>query len=208
MPVDVHLLILAAGASARMAGADKLLMPVRGMPLLAHVTRQALATGCPVTVVLPADRPDRRAVLAGLGVTVVLLPDAGEGQSASLQAGLAALPADAPVMLLLADMPDLTTSDLQRVLTDWTATPALILRGAAEDGTPGHPVCLPVWTRADLGALRGDQGARAVLSRHSGQLRLVPLPGTRAITDLDTLEDWTRWRTARDGTGKPKDAAE
>jgi CTP:molybdopterin cytidylyltransferase MocA len=54
-----HILILAAGASSRMAPRDKLLEQIDGQPLIARSLRTALATGLPVTLTLPPDRPKR-----------------------------------------------------------------------------------------------------------------------------------------------------
>ncbi len=189
-----HILILAAGASSRMRGADKLLELVEGQPLLARVTVAALATGAKVTVTLPPDRPLRNAALAGLAVTQVPVPEAATGMAASLKAGFTAIPEAVPVLLLLADLPEITADDLKLMLREWQATPDLILRGTAADGTPGHPVCLPVWCRPEIAALDGDEGARSLLARHKDRLRLIALPGSHATTDLDTPEDWAAWR--------------
>jgi len=192
-----EILILAAGSSSRMRGADKLLEEIDGEPLLTRSARMALATGCPITVALPPDRPARLAALQGLAVTPVIVPDAAKGMAASLIAGLGALPASAPVLMVLADLPDLTTKDLQACLAVWTKDPYAIQRGAAADGTPGHPVGFPPDLRTELLALTGDTGARDVLTRHADRLHLVRLPGTHATTDLDTPEAWAQWRAAR-----------
>lgn len=192
-----EILILAAGASSRMRGADKLMEPVAGQPLIAHLARQALATGCPVTVALPPGGGARETALDGLPVTRLRVPAPEDGMAASLTAGLAALPQPAPVLLLLGDMPEITAADLSRVLAAHAAAPDRIHRGAGSDGTPGHPVLFPPWARADLANLSGDQGARAVLTRHAARVTLVPLPGDHATTDLDTPEDWARWRAAQ-----------
>lgn len=192
-----EILILAAGSSSRMRGADKLLEEIDGEPLLTRSARMALATGCPVTVTLPPDRPARLAALQGLAVTPVIVTDAAQGMAASLIAGLRALPASAPVLMVLADLPDLTTEDLQDCLAVWAKDPLAIPRGAAADGTPGHPVGFPPDLRAELLALTGDTGARDVLTRHADRLHLVRLPGTHATTDLDTPESWAQWRAAR-----------
>lgn len=192
--MTVEILILAAGASSRMRGTDKLVQPVRGMPLIVHVTRMALATGCPVSVTLNAARPARRAALDGLQVRQILVADPSAGMTASLQAGLAALPPAAAVMVLLADMPDLTTGDLTTLLALARDTPDLILRACATGGPPGHPVVFPPWVRPEIMALEGDPGPREVLRRHKDRLQMVPLPGLRATTDLDTPEDWANWQ--------------
>jgi CTP:molybdopterin cytidylyltransferase MocA len=192
-----QILILAAGASSRMRGADKLLEKIDGQPLLHRIAAAAVATGATVTVALPPDRPERNLALSDLPVSRVTVPDPTAGMASSLKAGLAALPADTPVLLLLADLPELDSDDLRLMLREWQATPDLILRGTAADGTPGHPVCLPVWCLAELHSLQGDEGARKVLARHKDRLRLVALPDAHATTDLDTPEDWVAWRSRR-----------
>ena len=193
-----EILILAAGASSRMRGTDKLLQPVQGRPLIAHVVQVALATGCPVSVTLDAARAARAVALAGLAVRLIPVPDPAAGMTGSLQAGLAALPPAVPVMVLLGDMPDLTTADLRSLLTFARAEPDLILRATACDGTPGHPVLFPPWLRPEIAALPGDTGPRDVLRRHKDRLRLIALPGQHATTDLDTPEDWAAWRARTD----------
>lgn len=193
---DPVILILAAGASSRMRGADKLLEPVADQPLLARTAAAAQATGLPCLVVLPPDRPARLAALAAAGVAHVIAADAGLGMAESLKAGVAALPQDRAIMLLLADLPEITTEDLTRIAAAHRATPEAILRGASATGAPGHPVLFPARYRADLLTLAGDEGARSILARHRDLVRLIPLPGRHATTDLDTPEDWAAWRAA------------
>jgi CTP:molybdopterin cytidylyltransferase MocA len=189
------ILIPAAGAARRMRGRDKLLEPVDGRPLLARTAAVALATGAPVVVTLPPDRPERAAALAGLPVVTVTVADAAEGLGASIRAGMAALPAGAgAVLLLLADLPEIETADLAAMIAAQARTGG-ILRASAGDGTPGHPVILPSRLFPELAALAGDEGARALLRRHP--VTPWPLPGRRAVTDLDTPEDWAAWRAAR-----------
>lgn len=194
---QVAIVLLAAGASARMRGADKLLEPVEGVPLLRRQAQAALATGAPVYVTLPDPAPARRAALNGVPVHQVPVPGTGDGMAASLRAGIAALPDDCPgAMIVLADMPELTGADFHTVLNEFKCeAEALILRGATVDGQPGHPVLFPADLFADLSRLSGDHGAQPVLRAHAGRVRLVALPGRHAITDLDTPEDWRAWRS-------------
>lgn len=192
--MDPHILILAAGGSSRMRGTDKLMEVVDGQPLILRIATASLATGGGVTVALAPDRPARATALDGLDLQRVLVPDAADGMSQSLKAGNAAIAPDRPLMLLLADLPEMTAADLDLMLREWRSTPDLILRGAAADGTAGHPVCLPAWSRPEINGLHGDEGARSLLNRHKDRLRLVPLPGAHATTDLDTPEAWADWR--------------
>ncbi len=189
-----EILILAAGASSRMRGGDKLLEQIDGQPQLTRIAIAALATGAPVTIALPPDRPARSAAVQGLPLRQITVPHPGDGMAASLIAGLAALTAEAPLLLLLADLPEITGADLTHFLQDWRTTPDLILRATAQDGTPGHPVGFPAWAKPALATLTGDAGARAVLQHYRSRTRLLPLPGQHATTDLDTPEDWAAWR--------------
>jgi CTP:molybdopterin cytidylyltransferase MocA len=180
-----------------MGGRDKLLEPVGGEPLLRRLARAALATGAPVTVALPPDRPAREAALAGLALARVTVPDPSEGMGASLRAGVAALPEGEAVLVLLADLPEIEAEDLATMLRAARSAPEAILRATAADGTPGHPVLFPPWARGDLLEARGDAGARDLIRREAARVVTVPLPGARAITDLDTPEAWAAWRASR-----------
>jgi molybdenum cofactor cytidylyltransferase len=203
--VTLALALLAAGSGSRMRGRDKLLETVQGVALLRHLARQALAAGLgPVAVTLRSDAPARVAVLEGLGVTLLPVADADAGMSASLKVaadwaeglntmGLSAEGLSAEgLMICPADMPELTTQDFI-TLADAFDPDGPPLRACAQDGTPGHPVLFPARLLGAFSALTGDRGAQPVLHRHPP--RLIPLPGNRATTDLDTPEDWADWRS-------------
>lgn len=200
---DFPVIVLAAGASRRMRGRDKLLENVDGMPLVrVQAIKARAATLAGVFVTLPQAPHARYEALLGLDLTTVPVPDAAEGLSASLRRGLDALPEDtARVMVLLADLPDITVQDMkivaQAVEKD---TDAQVWRGMTKGGKPGHPI---VFDSAVFGALKnltGDGGAKELLAGRD--LCQVPLPGNRALADLDTPEDWATWRARRAQTSR------
>lgn len=189
------LTLLAAGASRRMRGADKLLEQVAGEALLRRQARAMLgARAGPVLVTLPPDRPDRAAVLQGLALGLLPVPKAAEGLSASLRAA-ARVALDDPrrpgLLIAPADMPDLTAGDFAAAAAAFDGIHPLRATG---EGMPGHPVIFPHARLPDLLHLTGDSGARAVLAAHPPMP--LPLPGRHALTDLDTPEDWAVWRAA------------
>lgn len=198
--MSLVILLPAAGASARMRGADKLLETLGGTPLLARQAARALETGARVIVTLRPGDTARAAALRPLAcarLALVDVPDAAEGMAASLRAGIAALPPGAEaVMILPPDMPDLTTEDLARVIDARAAHPDAILRATSADGRPGHPVIFPARLFPAIAALRGDTGARVILAAESPVS--IALPGSHALTDLDTPEDWAAWRETGD----------
>ncbi len=199
-PFAFPIILLAAGQSRRMRGRDKLLEQVDGQPLLRRQAVMARAvTRASVIVALPPRPHPRHEALDGVQITALPVADAARGLNASLSAAVRALPADAPcAMLILADLPDLTETDLCKVADAVDlAGQTRIWRGATQDGTPGHPIIFKAELFAALAALAGDNGGREVVAEHQAQTQLVPLPGNRARQDLDTPEQWTAWRKAR-----------
>ncbi len=200
MSARLAILMPAAGRSARMGGRDKLLEPVGGVPLLARQVKRALDTGADVYVTTRADRPARAKALGGLSQDrLILVPvdTPQDGLSASLRAGLLALPDTVQaLMILLPDLPDITTNDLSAMIMAQASAPGSTLRACTEDGTPGHPVIFPRRWFGELTRLTGDRGAGALLRRID--VSYHRLPDFRAITDLDTPGDWAIWR-ARTG---------
>lgn len=93
-------IVLAAGMSERMAGPDKLMMEVAGVPLLAWTLR-AVAAACTVARVIVVTRPDRIEDLAqtswirSIGATLVV---GGARRQDSVAAGVEA--ASSPVVLI------------------------------------------------------------------------------------------------------------
>jgi CTP:molybdopterin cytidylyltransferase MocA len=155
-------LLLAAGAGRRM-GTPKALVDdwvARGIDALAR-------GGCSrVVVVLGAGLEQARTLVHGRAVTVAVAANWSDGLSASLRAGILALPADAPAAVVtLVDLPDVGESVVRRVL-EKGAGPATLTR-ATYHGRPGHPVVLgrAHWPGI-LAAANGDVGARAYLGRH------------------------------------------
>ncbi|AHM04974.1 CTP:molybdopterin cytidylyltransferase [Roseibacterium elongatum DSM 19469] len=193
----IDIVLLAAGRATRMRGADKMLQEVPVMlgtePLIRAMARRCARVG-PTRVVIARDQDARRAAVADLDVEIVDIPPGG-GMAASIVAGVQGR--DGPMIVVLADMPDVTANDIYRLAGLSRQAPQAILRAAAADGTPGHPVLFPADLRPALEGLTGDAGARAILQAHEARVHLVPLDGERALTDLDTPEDWARWRKAQ-----------
>jgi molybdenum cofactor cytidylyltransferase len=191
--------ILAAGASTRM-GRPKQLLSLGDRPLLQHVLDQAAASRLDeVIVVLGHRAPEVRAAIRippGRAVRAVVNPDGAGGQSASLGLGLrSADPRAAAAAVLLGDQPHVTDRLIDRVAEAFLAgdSPAARPVYSSSDGghAPGHPVFLARRIWPELYELRGDQGARALLSSRPEWVLEVPVEG-EPPADLDTWEDYRR----------------
>ncbi len=181
-------LVLAAGASRRF-GSQKLLAPVRGIPLVRASVERVLAAGPERTVVVVGhDAAAVRAALAGLPVTIVVNPAPEEGLSASLRAALAAVPANADAVLVaLGDQPIGRDEVIPALVARFGGDAAAIVAPRYR-GMQGLPVLFSRRVFPELEALTGDRGARRVVERDPSRVVYVdfdfPMP-----PDVDTPAD-------------------
>ena len=164
-------IILAAGSAQRM-GHPKQVLEWDGEPLVRRAARTALEAGLdPVVVVTGAYPEEVVRALEGLNLRVVNNPDWEDGQSTSVRAGVAALPArtDAAVFLL-ADQP-FVSSQLIRELFDRHAQTLAPIVAPSVMGQRANPVLFDRRTFSDLMALTGDSGGRQVLGKWGVELR-------------------------------------
>ncbi|HYE49098.1 MAG TPA: molybdopterin-binding/glycosyltransferase family 2 protein [Azospirillaceae bacterium] len=189
-------LVLAAGLSRRM-GANKLLADDGGVPLVRRTVEAVLASRArPVTVVTGHQSEAVRAALAGLPVSFVHAADHAEGLSASLKAGLRALPAEAEgVLVCLGDMPRVPPAVLDRLAAAWNPLEGRAICVPTFQGRRGNPV---LWDRRlvpEMLELTGDQGARGLMARHADQLCEVAVETDGVLLDVDTPEALAALRT-------------
>ncbi|HXX48929.1 MAG TPA: nucleotidyltransferase family protein [Myxococcota bacterium] len=180
--------MLAAGRGSRMGGA-KHLLALDGVPLAERVLRALRrAAVSRVSIVLaPGDEPGR-ALAARLGIAAVPAESPDEGRAASVRAAVrAAAPETAAILFALADQPFLQGADFEALLAAFRANPQGIVR-AEYAGEPGSPVLFARAHFAELLALRGKEGGRAVIAAHPELVRAVELPPERG-RDLDAPAD-------------------
>jgi molybdenum cofactor cytidylyltransferase len=187
---NVAALVLAAGQSARMGGANKLLAEVDGVPMVLRTVNAALASkAASVTVVLGHEAEKIEALLAGRRIDIVRNPRFAQGMSTSLRAGLAALPAEAEAaVVLLADMPRVSAVHVDRLIDAFEAKrPAIVV--PQRDGRRGNPILWPREFFAQMQAVAGDQGARGLLEAHAPRVRTVDMDDDAIHADVDTPAD-------------------
>lgn len=196
----VEIVLLAAGASRRMGGCDKLLEPIEGVPLLRRSAEAAMnSEAARVHVILPPGAAPRAAALEGLGLERVTAEDASMGMSASLRAGLSAVAPNADaVIVALADMPDVTSEMFNALIAAFDPEAGVeMCRAVTVDGVPGHPVLFGRRFFEPLAQVTGDRGAREVVEAGADYLCDVPVSGEAVLTDLDTPQQWAAYRAQR-----------
>lgn len=186
-------IVLAAGSATRM-GRNKVLLPLRGEPLVRRVVRAAVEAGlAPVLVVLGFEADLVRAALAGLPCEPVVNPRHALGMSTSLDAGVAAVPERAAAaVVLLADMPFVDAAMIRAVVVRHRQAGASLV-SSRYGAVPAPPT---LYARVLFGELRGGEGegrGREVVRRHAGEVSFVDWPAS-ALSDVDRVEDLERAR--------------
>lgn len=200
--MTVPILILAGGSSSRMGSRQKLLEPVQGQPLLRLQAWRALKASRDVTVLIRPGQPALKRAVAGLPVKLLTAPEAFEGMGGSIRAGTRAQLRSKCFLMMLADLVEIEASDMRTVINARARRNGpWIWRGATKDGRPGHPILFERGIYGELLNLRGDNGGRGIIDAHADKVMLITLPGQRALTDLDTPEEWAAWRAAGKESG-------
>ncbi len=199
---SIAALVLAAGRSSRMGGANKLLAEIGGRPLVRIAVEEALASQArPVIVVTGHQRERVEAALAGLPVDFVHNPYFADGLGTSLKTGIAALPAQSDgVIVCLGDMPQVDAAMINRLIGAIDPAKGALIAMPTIEGQRGNPV---VWSRRffpDLMAVEGDVGARYLIGRYTEAVAEVPLSGKAALTDVDTPEVFEAVKAELEGT--------
>jgi molybdenum cofactor cytidylyltransferase len=198
-------IVLAAGMSARM-GRPKLRLNIAGKSIL-RWTLDAALSSCtwPVVVVL-GNNLDTSNLISGLPVRMVTNEAPERGQSSSLQAGIDALPTDAPAfVMLLGDQPLTTPDTINRLIEASRETSAEAIACDYREWK-GPPALFARSLFPSLMNLTGDRGARSILQENPGTIYITvadPLTGT----DVDTWDGYKRVLKLADKYPKFKDGS-
>ena len=190
----VGAIVLAAGRSSRMAGANKLLADLDGIPVIGHTLDALAAAGLPPPVVVTGHMAGEVAAAIGARpATLVVAADFADGMSRSLAAGLAGAPAEwHAALIVLGDMPRVAPATLAAIAAAAADADAVVVPVA--DGRRGNPVA---WGRAHwprLMALTGDTGARTLLDWVT--VTTVAVDDEGIFADVDTPEALAALRSA------------
>ena len=186
----VAAIILAAGRSRRMGKVNKLLAELDGKPRVVRVAEAILASSARPIIAVVGHQADKvRAALSGLDVTVVENPDYAAGLSTSLKRGLAAAPGEIDgVLVCLGDMPNVTPTDIDRLIGAFNPLEGCAICVPTVEGKRGNPV---LWSKrffAEMQEISGDVGARHLIGAYPELICEVEMTGEDVLIDIDTPE--------------------
>ncbi|HET9096294.1 MAG TPA: nucleotidyltransferase family protein [Candidatus Baltobacteraceae bacterium] len=179
--MDFRAVILAAGESKRM-GAQKLLMPYRGRPMIEHAL-EAAQRWKPLVVA----GAQVAAHLRAMNADVLLNHAPRRGMTHSLALANAHIPSDAALIVLLGDKP-LVTPQLIAQIADALADGDAIFPVHPQTREPGHPVIFSPRARAKIPLLPDGDALRALRDDPELVRREIATEDRGAYFDIDTVD--------------------
>jgi molybdenum cofactor cytidylyltransferase len=198
----VAAVVLAAGMSRRM-GTAKQFLRIDGEAILERTLRNVRASNVSeIILVLGHAADDVQKTIATQGLKVVINPDYQQGMGTSLRSGLSAVSVAATAALIvLADQPWISSETLNRLIEGHQEhKPQIII--PMYQGFRGNPVLLDRSVFAEVQALNGDVGCRAVFGDHTEGILKLPVDDSGILLDIDSRDDLERLNAA----GQPKKA--
>lgn len=188
----IHGVILAAGRSRRM-GTPKLLLPIRGQPLIARIVEElGRAPLERLWVVVGQDGRHIREALAGRNVQFVTNPDPEGDMLSSVRCGVRALPDPWDAVLVVpADHPTLSSGVVSSLLRAFVAARGGIVVPSC-CGRPGHPILAARRYREEILERHDATGLRGLLQAHPTEIAKVEVDDAGVLEDMDWPEDYAR----------------
>src|ERR1700689_3506714 len=115
-----------------------------------------------------------------------------QGMASSLRQGLSALdkPSD-PALIVLGNQPFVRPQTLDQIADAYRHSPAQIVIPWYQ-GARGNPVLLDRSVFAEVAALEGDTGCRAIFAKHLEGIVNVEVEDMGVLLDIDDQEDYDR----------------
>lgn len=179
--MKIGCVVMAAGKSVRF-GKNKLLVPLDGKPLLAHVLNALVGVDFARTVVVTSDA-DVSALCRAHGVDA--LQYAGGPQSETVRLGISRMDDLDGCLFMQGDQPLCTRASIERLLQAFYCEPDVVHR-LSFAGNPGSPVIFPSCIFFALRALSGECGGMAAARKTRIPVRFVEAESAAELLDADT----------------------
>lgn len=197
-------LLLSAGASTRFGGEPKALLRVGERTSVRRLAEICLADGFdPVKAVVGPHRAVIAHELRDLPVELVDADRWYEGRTASIQAGLLAVPEDEDVLFWPVDHPFVAPRTIDALLARREHDLLAVWFVPTYEGAGGHPVLWRPPVRREILNLRPDAPVRSLLPEFGPQVCRVAVGDPGVVANVDTPE---AYRAAHDAWAASEEA--
>jgi xanthine dehydrogenase accessory factor len=185
---DLHAVVLAAGGAKRFGGLKQLL-EYKGTSLL----RRSIDTANKIVdervwVILGARSHKVKRNIENLDTRIVINKDWESGIASSIKAGVDVLPDSCTgVLFVLCDQALITQEHLQQLCELWLNDKSKIVASTYAD-TVGVPLIIPRNYFSAIMKLKGDVGAKSIITKYAEDIVTVNIP--EAECDIDTESDY------------------
>ena len=189
----ISAVVLAVGR-AKSLGQEKLLLPLRGKPVLQWVLESALASDLDEIVCVTRELASVRSQLNLSDERLFWLTNyaADRGQSTSVISGLwATNPKSEGVMFLVGDQPLIRKKLINSLIEKFRPGPAWIV-AQSFNRDPRNPVLFRRNLFPELLQLSGDRGGRVLIEKHRNNTALVEWKDETPFLDIDVHEEYER----------------
>ena len=180
--------ILLAGGISKRFGGNKLVTELpKGRPIGLQAWQNLNLALHSTIVVVRLHETETKQLFEEAGANVIECADSSMGMSQSLKAGVQKSDKCDGWVVALADMPFVLPDTIKLVATSInTNTPFIV---PTYKGVDGNPVGLSVAVKDDLSEIKGDKGARSLISKNPELVKRVPTLDPGILKDIDTKED-------------------
>jgi molybdenum cofactor cytidylyltransferase len=172
-------------------GKEKLLLKVKGIPMVERVLRAAQSSQID-ELILIYQRDEIKEIAKKYGIKTVYNSYADEGQSAAVKLGVKCSHPDSDgFMFLVGDQPYLNSSTINELIETFNSENDAIVV-PIYNGARGNPVIFPSTLKEDLLKLVGDCGGRKIIEAMRDSIKLITIEKGIEGTDIDTEEEYKK----------------
>jgi len=179
-------LILAAGGSSRMGDENKLTMPFKGKPMVKHVVNAVMYSNLDhACMVVGHDASKIKTLMGNKEIQFVENDQWTSGMASSIVAGVRQLNNYDGILILLGDMPMVTSELINAIINHGTSDKIVVL---TKEGRQGNPVFFSSKFFEELMKLDGDYGAKSVIQNNRSSVLQIEVQSNAIFKDFDTHE--------------------
>ncbi|MBW1649156.1 MAG: nucleotidyltransferase family protein [Deltaproteobacteria bacterium] len=182
-------IILASGFSKRMA-TDKLLMPIKKIPLVKRVINAAVLSD--LNEIILTYKNEKILNLIDDKIKTVYNNLAYLGQSAAVKKGTNACNKKTDAYLfIVADQPFIDKITINKIINLHKKNLKNIIV-PLYDSKKGNPVLFPSLFKEDLLNIKGDTGGRVIINKYKDKVKYIKIDNKQIGIDIDTEKDLNR----------------
>ncbi len=187
-------IILAAGQSKRMSHVNKLLLTIGNKTMIEKVINMACKSIANSNVIVLGHENKELEKFVNKDFIIAKNNDYKKGLSTSVKKGISALPDDCDAaIILLGDMPKITSRLINDLIKAYAPNKNKHIVTPSYNGKRGNPILIGRKFFPDILNLKGDMGAKNILTQNKDVILNLPQKNNSSMIDIDTNKDFKKY---------------